>query len=188
MKQAIFSVLVLLLPALAWTSGTGHHGAIHIPWGLVIPQILNFAIAVGLLIYFVRKPVKNYFKVRNESFLTKLSEASVAREKAEAKNAEWKNKMAKLESTSESSLIQATSDAEEMGEKLVIEAKKLSERLLLEAEKSGEYELERVRIQLKDELLVQAVAMAKTELSDGIKSPEQDRLQSEFVQKIQAVV
>jgi large-conductance mechanosensitive channel len=51
--------------------GSAHPGGgVHIPWGEMIKQTVNFLILAGVLVYFLRKPLSSFLKERSELLRT----------------------------------------------------------------------------------------------------------------------
>ena len=89
---------VLLTAAVAIASGGGEaaHGSAAIPWGEIVKQAVNFAILVGVLVYFLRKPVASFLKERSELMRKSIDDAANARAEAARKLEAVDARMAKL--------------------------------------------------------------------------------------------
>lgn len=185
--------VVLAIPfALASSFGNGaeHEGAAHggeheagLPT-VVLLQFINFFLYVGLVVYFARKPVSDYFKNRQAGFFSALKRADAARAEAEAKRAEIQARLAQLEASRDESISKARSEAAALRTQIIDEAKALSEKLQQDAKRTAQVEVERAKAVLREELVNQSVAMARRILSDKMQDQDQKRLQEEFVQKI----
>ncbi len=167
-------------PVAAFAAGGGEHG---IP-SVVGLQVINFAIYVALVYFVLRKPVREFFKSRVENYQQALRKAEHAREEAEAKKREIQERLATLENTSESSLANARKEAAAMLERIQREAEEFAQKLKFEANQTVAIELEKAKMELRRELLDQAVAMAEKMLRDKMVENDQKRLQTEFVDKI----
>lgn len=186
-KFAVAAV-VLAIPivlASSFANSSGGHGteAGGIPT-IVHLQVVNFLLYVGLVVFFAKKPISEYFKNRQANFFSALKRADAARAEAQAKRAETQARLAKLEATRDESLQNARTEAEALRKQIVAEAKALSEKLQMDAERTAQVEVERAKAQLREELVNQSVAMAQRILSDKMQDQDQKRLQHEFVQKI----
>ena len=187
MNKLLFA-LAQLMPAIAMAAEGGHGGGHEegIP-SSVIYQAINFVLFIGLLIFLLRRPVKEYFRGRQEAYRMALQKAESARREAEAKRQEIQECLAKLESTTSDSVAQARAEAEALKQKIVSEAQQLSASLREEAQRTAALEVERAKNQLREEMLAQAVALSRKMLEEKIAEPDQKRLQTEFVDKIQVV-
>jgi F-type H+-transporting ATPase subunit b len=175
-------------------AGAGHesgeaHGASHeegIP-NEVWFQFVNFALFAGLIVYFLRQPVKTYFKDRANSFRLAMTKAEASRAEAEKQKREIESRLRTLENSAQDSLTHARAEADELRKRIVREAQELSAKLKEDAQRTAEIELQRAKTELREEVLTQAVTAAKAVLSEKIAEGDQKRLQTEFVDKIQAV-
>jgi F-type H+-transporting ATPase subunit b len=150
----------------------------------VILQFVNFFLYIGLIVYFARRPISEYFKNRQANFFSALKRADAARAEAQAKRTETQARLAKLESSRDESIQTARTEAAALRTQIVDEAKALSEKLKIDAQRTAHVEIERAKMMLREELVNQSVAMAQRILSDKMQEQDQKRLQDEFVKKI----
>ncbi len=153
----------------------------------VIWQFVNFGLFVALLFFLLRKKVVAYFQEREASFKQALIRAEHARKEAEHQKNIIKEKLTKLEASAAADRAQAQKDAEELKFKIISEAKELVANLKKETERTAESEIQRAKLELRDELLNGAIEQAKKILKEKVNEPDQKRLQDEFVEKIQVV-
>ncbi len=153
----------------------------------VIWQFVNFAIFIALLFFLLRKKVVAYFQEREANFKQALIKAEHARKEAEHQKSVIKEKLDKLEASAASDRALAQKDAEELKIKIITEAKELVANLKKETERSADSEIQRAKLELREELLNSAIEQAKKILKDKVNEPDQKRLQDEFVEKIQVV-
>lgn len=187
----LFAVAVVLaIPAIVASSfgnASEAHGGAHeagLPTAVIL-QFINFGLYVGLVVYFGRKPIVDYFKNRQAGFYSALKRADAARAEAQAKRADIQARLTKLETSRDESLQNARREAAALRAQIVNEAKALSERLRLDAERTADVEVARAKQTLRDDLLNQSMQMAERILRDKMQEQDQKRLQDEFVEKIQ---
>ena len=194
-QSAVFfiTLLVLLVPIIVMAQEAAHESA-HEPGGeqhsipfSVTLQAINFVLYGGLLFYFLRKPTVAYFRNRHEAYKQALVKAESARREAELKKREMQERLEALELSSAESIQQARVEAEALKKRIVEEAKSMSTHLRDEARRTAEFEIERAKGQLREELISQSVALSRKMLEEKIGEPDQKRLQTEFVDKIQVV-
>jgi F-type H+-transporting ATPase subunit b len=154
---------------------------------IVFYQAINFFCLVGLLYYFLRKPVKAHFAKRHNDLTTAIREAKKLKDEAEAKRQEYVLKIKTLESESAKILNQIRTEGESSKLRIIEEAKRISELIQTEAKRAANNEIEKARAELYDEVLEQALAGARTLLTKSVAEKDQLRLQKEFVEKIEAV-
>jgi F-type H+-transporting ATPase subunit b len=170
-------------------AAAGEHGAGHeegIPNDVWF-QCINFLLFAGVVDYLLRQPLKTYFKDRANSFRLAMTKAEASRQDAEKQKREIENRLRTLENSAQDSLVHARAEAEELRKRIVREAQELSAKLKEDAQRTAEIELQRAKTELREEVLAQAVTAAKSVLSEKIAEGDQKRLQTEFVDKIQAV-
>ncbi len=182
----IISLLILAvavaLPAIA-SGGEGHadSGAIVTDF---IWRCFNFAVTVGILVYFVRKPIKNALSGRREGIATALEEAEKARTDAEVKFAEYDEKLNKAES--EIKVIAADLKREGVLERdrIIAQAKESAEKIRNEAEKTAGFEVAKAKAELKAEATRLAVELAEELLKKNFSSKDESRLLDEYMKKV----
>ncbi len=181
-KSILLALAILAAPMVVFAAGGEAHGE-GIPTVLWF-QVINFAIFVGLLFYFLRKPIRNAFSTREQSYNQAVMRGETARKEAERKKQEIQERLAKLESTSAASIESARAESAALMQQIQKEAQELAQRLRNEASLSAGLEIERAKHELREELLTQAVALSKKVLEEKMAEPDQKRLQTEFVDKI----
>jgi len=187
--KLVLSAFLFFLPAFAIAAGGGHgdgHDAGGVPTAVVF-QAINFLIYVGLLYFLLRKPILSFFTGREQAFKQALVKAESAKREAEAKKREIQNRLNRLEATENESVAQAKAEAAALKARILKEASEFSQKLREEARRASEFEVVRAKHELREELLVQSVTAARKMLADQMAEPDQKRLQTEFVDKIQVV-
>ena len=182
----IISLLILTvaiaLPAIA-SGGEGHadSGAIVTDF---IWRCFNFAVTVGILVYFVRKPIKNALSGRREGIATALEEAEKARTDAEAKFAEYDEKLNKAESEIKVIAADLKREGELERDRIIAQAKESAEKIRNEAEKTAGFEVAKAKTELKAEATRLAVELAEELLKKNFSSKDESRLLDEYMKKV----
>lgn len=158
-----------------------HDGIPSVVWY----QAINFLIYIGLLFYFLRKPVKNYFASRQAAFNAALVKAQAAKAEAEAQKKEIQDRLNRLQAESDKAIAQAKAEAEQMRARIVKDAEELANNLRAEAQRSASFEIQRAKNELREELLSQSLALSQKILQEKVGEADQKRLQTEFVEKIE---
>jgi len=200
-KNLCVSLVVALMPFVVMAEEAAHHAAeagaeahgeaaAHHAAGIptaVLLQAANFAIYAALLIYFLRHPIKNFFKTREQSYKQALVKAENARREAEKKKREIQQRLRELDSTADESLDRARAEATTLKLQIQQDAQNLAERLRTETQRAAALEIEKARNVLREEMLKQSVELSQRLLADKMADNDQKRLQTEFVEKIQEV-
>ncbi len=183
------ALLVLTAPTAfnAFAASTGGDHAVHIPgWSLFV-QAFNVIVLMVILFTLLRKGAVAHFANRAKEYNDLVQRAEAARQKAELGHREIKERLDKLESGAETSLVQARREADELKAKVISEARTVSDRLKAEAQQTVVTEIEKAKAELRADLLQSALATSQEVLKSSLSSSEQAKLQNEFVQKIQVV-
>ncbi len=184
LKAVSLALLFIMVTATAALAAGGG----HVDTGALLKDFfwrtLNFAIMAGILIYFVTKPVKNALKGRSETIANDLEEAQKAREEAEAKFAEYDEKLNKAEAEIEQIAADLKKEGENERDKIIAAAKEQAEKIKQEAEKSAAFEVARARAELQQEAARLAVEIAEDLLKKNVNDKDQSNMVDEYMQKV----
>ena len=176
-------LLILLIPTHALAAGGGD----GIPWAVIGQQVFNLTIVIVGLTMLLRKKVSAHFKERKEQFAQLIEKAEEAKTAAEKNKREVTERLQQLKSTADGDLKKAKSEAEELKHKILEEAQSLSARLEEEAKRTAIFEVERAKLELRKALLEESFSIAEKQIQTELTADKQNKLQSEFVDKIQVV-
>ena len=163
-------------------------GGAALPVSTVFAQVLNFGIALGLLFFFVRKPVCSFFLQRAEEFRSHAEKAETARARAEETKRELVHRLKKMEGSSEQDFLSLKKEAEKMKEKILGEAEEVSGRLMKESLRQTQLEYDKTVAKLREELLERSLDLASGRMKSKVDGEDLARLRHEFIRKIQAVL
>jgi len=177
------ALLVVLTASVAFASGGGHADS-GVLFKDFLWRCLNFAVTVGILVYFVSKPLKNALKGRTESIAKQLEEAKQARDDAEAKFSEYDEKLNKAEAEIEQIADELKKEGEIERDKIIASAKEQAEKIKLEAERSAAFEVARARTELQREAARLAVELAEGLLKKNVTDKDQNNMVDEYMKKV----
>ena len=187
MKKWFVFLLVLGASCAYAASGHDEHGGeIHVP-KVVIYQAINVVLLFGGLYYFLKDTVVKFYADRKATYVAAAQKSQAAREAAEKQFADIKNKLSQLEASTDESISRAKAEAADMKRAMLKDAQDVANRIKNEAEQTAKIEIQKAQTQLREQLLKDSVAAAKMVLSKDIGSADHQKLQSEFVNKVQAV-
>lgn len=182
----IFTLTLILLAGVAQAaSGGAGHG--EIPTKLIGYQTFNVVVMFAALIYFLHGPIRSYFTDKRTAFLSAAQKAEAARKAAEDERMQIQVRLTKLESTADESIARARAEAADMKKQMIAEAEALSKRIRDEAQEAARLEVEKARIQIREALIKESLQSARAQLSEKVTSEDHQRLQANFINKIQAV-
>lgn len=169
---------------MAFAAGDAHHADSGVLLKDFLYRVFNFSITVGVLVYFVAKPLKNALAGRREGIEQSMKVAAETAEAAEAKYAEYDSKLSKAEA--EIAGIQASIKEEAESEKvrIIAEAREMAEKIKKEAQKSADNEVAKARLTLQQEAVSMAVEIAEDILKKAVDKEDQARLVEEYKLKV----
>ncbi len=175
---------LVLLPAVVLASG----GSGHADSGVILKDFayrcFNFALLVGLVAYFVTKPIRKGLKGRTEEIEKTLADAQVAKEAAEAKHLEYSEKLAKATEEIASITDSIRREGELERDKIIAAAKELAINVEQEAENKAAGVVTKARTALREEAASLAVELAEDMLKKQVSADDQKRLVEEYMQKV----
>jgi F-type H+-transporting ATPase subunit b len=175
----IMVMALVLRPSGALAAGDGG-GASDLIW-----QALNLAIVLGVLIYFARKPIVEFFAGRRAQIKGDLDSAAELLSQAEARNAEIQRKLVDLQSEVEEIRETSRRRAEEESERILAEARKSAERIRSDASAAVDQELNRAQRELRKEAANLALELAGEILREQVNEPDRERLVDEFITRVE---
>ena len=184
MKGILFAALISFAST-AWSAAGGgsHDGIPSVVWY----QLLNFSIALIVLAALLRKRLASYFEAKKDDYLEAVKRVETAKADAARRQADVKERLSDLEGTSAESLERAKREAGELQQKIIQEAEAMAKNLREEARRTAEAESRRAVDTLRREVLQFSIQSARKNLQGQMKEQDQQRLQKEFVEKIQVV-
>jgi len=170
----------VLLPTLAFANSGGESQFdSDLLW-----MTINFIVLVVSIVIVWKKFLKKALENRADGIRAQLAEAETKRKEAEAQLAEYKKKESGFAAIIAEAEARIRKDAELEKEKIKAEAAAMVEKLREQARATAEQEIERARIALKKEAALLAMEMAKTIITEEIRSDDQDRLVKTYIDKL----
>jgi len=177
---------LFLLPALVLASESGYvFGTIRRDvWDLIL-RIINFVVLVGVLVYFVRKPLVGAIRNSIESVRKLLKEAEESRKASEAHMKESEEKLAGIDKEINDLLEAARREGEAERERILSEASIAVEKLKAEAAMAIDLELKKAQDVLRKEAADAAVALAEEIIGKNVTPEDQARFVTEYLEKLE---
>ena len=175
-----FTVLALLVLAPHSALAAEGGGSMELVW-----QGVNLAIIVGVLYYFGRRPIAEFFASRREQIKTDLDSAADLLSQAELRNSEIQRRLAELDAQVEELRETSRRRADEESERILAEARKSAERIRNDATAAAEQELQRARRELRAEAAELAVKLAGELLERSVGDADRERLLDEFITRVE---
>jgi F-type H+-transporting ATPase subunit b len=190
MNKKLVSIASILLLGIAATAvaSSGGEGGQHAESGVLLSDFLyrclNFAVTFGLLGYFVTKPIRKGLAGRREGIEKALAEAKVSQQNAEAKFAEYDEKLIKASAEIDEIYEAIKREGNLEREKILANAHEMAKKIEHEAKQSAAQEISNARTLLRREASAMAVSIAEDILKKNFTGQDQSRLVDEYMQKV----
>ncbi len=195
MKRGTIFVIGLLLAGLFFSAGFGlaasggEQGAGEAPGvkGWVATdwfRAFNFVVLAAILFLVLRKPVAEALRSRIAGIKEQLADLEAQKEEVEKKLAEYNEKLSQLEKEAEKIVSDYIQQGNEAKARIIKEAEAAAEKLQSQALRSIEYEFERAKQQLQEEILENSLVKAEEIIKGRITEKDQDRLVDEYLSKV----
>ena len=159
---AIVALLGLAFPLLAIAAPGGGTPVLDGKyWYTQLIKLVNTGLVIGLLIYFLRKPVIGFFRKRADQIEHDLKAAERAREEAEQRLKEVEAEVAALETKVEEIKSNAVHEGEAEKQRIIAGANEEAARIVTNAERELENRIKRGRMELKQFAAQLAVERAR---------------------------
>lgn len=144
-------------------------------------SLINFAIFVGVLFFFLRKPVQEFWKSREGQIRFELEESERLSREAKAQNDELKTRLSRLDSESKDLILSLEREGESEKKQLMEEGQRRSERLKKDAIRIIDQEARKARETLKEQVAGLALDTAEKMIQDNIQPQDQQKLSDQYV-------
>jgi F-type H+-transporting ATPase subunit b len=180
-RLAAIAVLALALPASAASEGDHGGGATAFLW-----QVANLALLVGVLVYFTRRPIRDFLARRRAGVQQDLESSARLLAEAEARLAEWKARAARLDAELAEIRESTRRLAEQERDAILAHARDAAERSRRDATAAVDRELQRARAALSAEAAQLAVDLAGRLLREQVTEDDEQRLFDELLAQLDA--
>jgi F-type H+-transporting ATPase subunit b len=151
-----------------------------------VARIANFAILVGMLVYFLRTPLADYLRSRSEHIRAELIQASEMRRASEAQLVEIDRRLQALPGELEALQARGAQDiaAEEGRIRATAEAER--DRLLEQMRRELEMQVRIAQTMLRNEAAELATGIARRRIETSITAEDQMRLLDRYARQLGA--
>lgn len=180
------SSIVIATAAFASEAAEGSHGgheAITF-MGDWLPRLVNFAIIAFVVVYFMRKPVRDFFKNRSIEIAKAMQESKEARERAVAALAEMERKTKDLEAETDRLISDAKARGEKDKQALMEEGRKMVSDIQTQVKQGIDVEVQKARTSLQIEAALLAVDIAEGRIKEKISGQDHERIVKEYIAKV----
>lgn len=152
-------------------------------WQILI-SLANLTILFLLLKKFLYKPVTKMLQERRDQIDKDYSDASLAKQSAEAKDAELTSRLDNAKAEAEGIVNEAADVAKARGDKIVTEARATADGIIRQAQEDAELERKRVGETIKEQIVEVSTALAEKMLEREVNADDHKALIDDFIDKI----
>lgn len=139
---------------------------LNIDWQQILLHLFNFAILCGGLYFLLYGPVKKFMDARTEAYRKMDEEAKQKIEKAEAVEAEYQERLGKVDAEIDELRAKAAKDAELRAQASVEQARKDAEKVIADAKNTAMQERKKILDSAQKEIINMAVEATEKILAD----------------------
>ena len=184
LRRATIAVALL---AVTITTGCAYEfDAGAFPWGDFAIAVVNFAIFAGIIYYFGKDYIQQFFANRRAEFVREMEAAQQARKEAEAKLEEYNAKLEALEQQRQALLDEYHAQGEREKQRIIDETKQQVEKMRRDAEATIDQEVKRARAMLENQAVQLAVDLARDKAIDALDDDAQQALFSSYLEGLDA--
>lgn len=177
-------VVGVLVQLLAPDAEHGGHGFVFSENGF---YIFDFVVLVVGLVWFVRRPLRQFLRQRRVTLEREIDEARRLQAEARASLEEYKAKLANLDAEVEKIKERARQDGEALRNKLVAEGEEQAKKLLEDAEARVRQESRLLKERLEAELIAVATSRAEELVAKGLSADRQRKFVSDYVTEVEGM-
>ena len=180
-----FISTTMMFVAFAFAEEAAHGGHEEITFmGDWLPRLVNFAIIAAVVVYFGRKPVRDFFANRSAEIAKSIQESHDARERAVAALADLEHKIKEMEAETGRMVADAQARGEKDKKELVEEGKKVAQDVQAQVKQGIDSELHKAKAELAAEASLLALDLAEGRIKQKINSQDHERIVKEYITKV----
>lgn len=173
------ALFVTAPPAFAAGDGSGPSAA-ELMW-----QGVNLILLLGVLVYFARKPMTQYFADRRSQIKNDIQSADDLLAQSRKQFAQWQGKLSELEAEVQTIREETRQRAEDEREQIIAAAHDSAERIKADAVAAIDQELRRAHVELREEAANLAVDLAGRLIDEQVDDLDRERLLDEFITHVE---
>jgi F-type H+-transporting ATPase subunit b len=169
--------------AFAEEAAEGGHEAITF-MGDWMPRLVNFAIIAFIVVYFSRKPIRDFFANRSAEIAKAMRDSHEARERAVAALADLERKVKEMEAETGRMVADAQARGEKDKQALVEEGRKVVQDVQAQVKQGIDMELNKAKTALAAEASLLSLDLAEGSIKQKINSQDHERVVKEYIAKV----
>jgi F-type H+-transporting ATPase subunit b len=151
-------------------------------------EVLNFLILAFLVFKLLKDPVKKFFQERAQMFQQQIEEAEGASVEAEHEIKELEKRLELLDEEIQQLQRVITEQGERERDKIISDAEQTAEYMLEKARLQSDMMVRNAKMQLRRQVIDEAVGIAEESIKRAIEQKDQERLVDEYLRSLKQVV
>jgi F-type H+-transporting ATPase subunit b len=149
-----------------------------------LPRLVNFAIIASVVVYFSRKPIRDFFANRSAEIAKAIQDSREARERAVAALADLEQKIKGMEAETGRMVADAQARGEKDKKTLVEEGRKVAQDVQAQVKQGIDSELSKAKAALAAEASLLALDLAEGRIKQKMNNQDQERIVKEYISKV----
>ena len=154
------------------------HAGIH--WSFV-----NFVIFIGLLVFFLKKPLAAFWVERTQGLKARFEEADSLSRTARKEHGEWSQKISGVEEDAKNLILSFQREGDREKTKLMEEAVSVSNQIRTDSTKIAQQEVQKAVEALKVKTAELATKAAEGFLKESLNASDQSRLVEGYLKGVE---
>jgi len=176
---------VVLIAGLAFAEEAAHGGHESITFmGDWLPRLVNFAIIASVVVYFTRKPIRDFFAGRSAEIEKAMQDSKETRERAVAALAEMERQVKDLDAEMGRLIADAQARGEKDKQALIAEGGKVAQDVQAQVKLGIEIELQKAKSALAVEASLLSLELAEGSIKSKISGQDHERIVKEYITKV----
>ena len=152
----------------------------------LIGPLINLLILVGILVYYLRQPMREFARTRSVSIRDEVARVREQLDRAKTKHSEFSSKLKAMDAEIAGLKNQAIQDAHAAKARIVAEAQKLSANISSDAHNAAVTLYSEFKGQVYGELGNRVLDRAEKILRERLTGDDHERIRREFENQMQA--
>jgi len=181
----LMGIIAVIKSGLAFAEEAAHEGHEAFTFtGDWLPRLVNFAIIASVVVYFARKPIRDFFANRSAEIAKAMQESKETRERAVAALADMERKIKEMEAETGRMVADAQARGEKDRQALVEEGRKVAQDIEAQVKQGIDVELHKAKTALAAEASLLSLDLAEGRIKEKISGQDHERIVKEYISKV----
>ncbi len=179
------STLICLFAEAAFASSGGGHGDNGAGLTDLLYRFINFTLLVIILVFVFKKAsIKDFFSGRRAEIAQRFETLKNEKAEAESKYQALEKKLREFEEQKKTIIAQYRAEGEAEKQKIIADARDRAGQIMAQAQLATQREMQGAKERIKTEVMIAAARKAEEIIIREFKDKDQDRLVSEFIERV----